>query len=811
MEDSLNKFLLKLFSIALCGLLFFLNLASPAYALVRHTNGVPDWHQVSFDNMGTVQGSNYGIVDDMSMLQQLGYNPSRAFEAGMPVSATIKVGDLSIFGLDDKSFGSFLGGVDPNKVSLSEFKALNGTSLNDLIKGVPGLGSIPVSAVPLVQSLVSGDRGQIANNTISLMREVSPEVSKYLAANPWAKDLPIEQLLNGDWKDAALQGALKIGLPKLVQAVPALGQVPLGDILSAASASDWRGLASVGAETLIGQFAANNPYLSNLPIGALTNISNFSVGSIPGLARTAITAIPGLKNQLIKNVPGLTNVSLDVLLGLLNTASAKIDHPDAGAQSATRALTGGGYSFQSTPCTTGVCPNFEVNSVKTLVPGLGGQINGAQFVVGSLDSKKGQSVKGGKGILGKMFGGKEPVHIRPWGDAPNVSMAATKVDDNSGNVSFALYLRICANIPFVGTTCSPYSIGPIPFTTIHQDEWVVIQSQGQPPISSPTIDAGSDCGNSSSGGTVPAPSSNPNAPTSQQNLKRYLDRIAWGESSGGVNLGPNALGATGKYQFIPSTRDEILRKYGYDGWNSSQWDNAAIALIKDVGGQSTLNKIAAGDFTSADRSLNQTWTSLPGGAEQSPSWTNQSNLARYGPVNGGAVGGTLLASSGNSTVCGTPIPCENGKTCILLNPNPRGKIPFASGMYGAPRSGRIHAGVDLQSPKGAQNYSRGPGDIIRAAADGKVSESVPVGGRCGGIVAIKHPNPNLETRYVHMVQVFVKRGETVQRGQSIGVEGNETPGVCSRGTHLHYEIYVGSGTTDPTKVQHEPRLPTSPG
>jgi Peptidase family M23 len=814
----LNKVFARLLPCLLCCLLFFVNLSPPSLAAISFTNGAPNWSQVSFDGLGTVQGSNYGIIDDTDFISQLGYNPSRAFEDGTPVSSTIKLGDLSIFGVDSKTVGSFLGGTDPLLVPLSQFPALNGSSLNDLIKGVPGLGDVPVSSVPLVRSLISGDRVGIANNTISLITELSPEVSTYLAKNPWAKDLPIEQLLQGDWQGAALDAGLKYGLPKLIEQVPSLGQVPIGDILSAASTGDWKGLASVGAETLISKFASDNPYLANLPIGALTNLNNFSVGGIPNLARTALTSIPGLKNQLIKNVPGLANVSLEVILGILNTASAKIDHPDAGAQSATRALTGGGYSFQSTPCATGVCPNFEINSAKTLVPGMAPALNGTQFVVGSLDKKKGQSVKGGKGPLAKLFGGKEPVHIRPWGDGPNVALVATNVNDEKGTVAFAFYLRICADIPFVGRTCSPYGIGPIHFTSIHQDQYVVIQSAGQPPISAPSISGESDCGNSSSGGNAPSPSSNPNAPVSQQNIKRYLDRIAWGETSGGVNLVnndpsvPDSRRPRGKYQFIPQTRADVIQKYGYDGWNSAQWDNATISLIKDVGGQRTLDAIASGDFTSADRILNTTWTSLPGGAEESPSWKNVSNLAKYGPVGKTVSGGTLLASAGGSVTCGAPVPCAEGKTCILLNPNPKGVVP-PGGRYGDPRPGRIHLGLDLQSPKGYRNYPRGPGENIRAAGDGTVTEMIPVGGRCGGIVSISHQTPRLTTRYVHMVQVFVRAGQPVKRGQDIGVEGGETPFAgnangCAAAVHLHYSITVGGNPTNPAKIEHEPRLPT---
>lgn len=811
MYRKIRSQILSIFLIVL--MLFSAFVGSPAWAIsdapdslyrVPLSKGTPDWSNISWDRMGVINGDNYGVLTDPGLIRTLGYNPSRAFSAGDRISTTIKVGDLDALGLGRKTFGSFLGNVDPNTVSLGAISALNGSSLKDLASSVPGLANAPVRSIPLFDSLLAGNGVEMANKNIGMIKQYVPEIQAFLAKNPWAADLPIEQLLKGDWKDAALSAALKYGLPALIKEVPALGQIPIGGLFNAALKGDINGIINLGISTTVSEFLKNNPALADLPLGVLTDLNNFSVGSIPNLVSTAITAIPGLKDQIIANVPGIAAVPLDALLGLLNTATAKIDFPDQGATAATRAFSGGGYTFKSEDC-DGPCPNFEINSATSAIPLISDTLNGTQWVVGSLDSSKGQSVEGGRGPLKGFFGGKEPVHIRPWGDSPNVALAATNVTDETGMVDFSFYLRFCIEPPFSDKTCTPYGIGPIPFISLHQNDVVVIQAKGQvPPISGPNIV--DECGGQ--GGTPP-PSSNPNAPLSQQNMKRYLDRIALGESNLGTDLGPNYLGAYGKYQFIPATRASILRISGYDAWKPDQWDNASIALMKDVGGQQVINAIANGNFNYADRVLNRTWTSLPGGAEESRRWSNAATLAAYGPISkrpgglgGGQGGGVLIAGDGGG--CGVPKPCEEGKQCILLNPLPMGVVPY-NGWYGAPRPGRIHSGQDLQSPKGYRNYPRGPGENIKAAGDGVVSEMVPVGGLCGGIVAIKHQTPNLETRYVHMVKVFVSQGQQVQRGQTIGVEGNETPD-CSSAVHLHYEVYSGGSAVDPSKVPHEPPI-----
>ncbi|MGL5719815.1 MAG: M23 family metallopeptidase, partial [Alphaproteobacteria bacterium] len=79
-----------------------------------------------------------------------------------------------------------------------------------------------------------------------------------------------------------------------------------------------------------------------------------------------------------------------------------------------------------------------------------------------------------------------------------------------------------------------------------------------------------------------------------------------------------------------------------------------------------------------------------------------------------------------------------------------------------------------------------------------------------GVVAINHPGFGVESRHLHMKQTFVGMGQNVVRGSTIGIEGEETPDGCATtGIHLHYEIYSGGSTIDPTRVQHDPPLPTS--
>lgn len=829
----------RFFVFLLTALLLFFGLVSPVIAapFPQTKEGIPDWTQVSFDNMGTVQDSNTGILDDLGMMSQLGYNPSRSYKEGESISRIIKVGDLEILTRERKNVGNFLGGANPNNVSLGEFPAINGASINDLIQSVPGFGNVAVQSVPLIQDILAGSPSQITSGSLNLAATLSPEVSSFLQANPWASNLPIEQIIQGDWEGAVNQG-VAIGLPLLIREVPSLAQVPIGDLFGSAISGDYQGVLSTGAQTLANQFggaalanvpvgdivggalsgdyrsllqtglnmsvqqlARQFPALANAPIGALANINNFSIASIPNLASMAL-ATPWIRNQIIKNVPGLANVPLDSLLTIFKAAIAKVDFPDQGAGIAPRALTGGGASFMSVPCAGPACGNFEINQAKALIPA--DRLNGLQFVVGSLKSSKGQSTKGGIGLLGKMFGGKEPVHIRPWGDDANVAMAALSVSDVKGTAQLGFYLRVCVKLPFMPRTCTPYAIGPIPFKSVHEGDVVVIQSTSPPPISAPDISGGgySDCGddgNASGNTSGNTASSALSGSAAQNNIAAYLGRISWGESTGGVNIGTNdGDGPYGEYQFIPTTRADIKRKYGVDGWsqNKKERDQAAIALIKDVGGQKTLNAIAAGNFDLADQVLNGTWTSLPGGAESN--WTPET-LARYGRGNGSSSGATLVSSTNAS--CGG-IECPKTGPCHLHHPLPNGVITSAYG----PRGGRIHHGVDLQSRGG---YA-GNGDPVLAADDGQVIATPDFfsGQRNYGYrIEISHPQRSLVTTSNHLASRNVQPGTKVKRGQRIAKEGNTSGGMP---VHLHFETQRGPGVAngdfDPVTLQYQPSM-----
>ena len=82
---------------------------------------------------------------------------------------------------------------------------------------------------------------------------------------------------------------------------------------------------------------------------------------------------------------------------------------------------------------------------------------------------------------------------------------------------------------------------------------------------------------------------------------------------------------------------------------------------------------------------------------------------------------------------------------------------------------------------------------VLASADGTVAiaGTDPVNTCFGQNVVINHPN-GYSTRYAHLSQIYVSPGQSVARGQVIGLSGNTG---CSSGAHLHFGVYVTSSWT----------------
>ncbi len=116
-----------------------------------------------------------------------------------------------------------------------------------------------------------------------------------------------------------------------------------------------------------------------------------------------------------------------------------------------------------------------------------------------------------------------------------------------------------------------------------------------------------------------------------------------------------------------------------------------------------------------------------------------------------------------------------------------GNLPLASPIENAsdqstfghridPFTGHLafHSGLDMAGPAGSRIYATADGKVALAARDGAY----------GNAVEIKH-GFGVSTRYAHLSEILVKQGQTVSKGDVVGIQGSTGR---STGNHLHYEV-----------------------
>ncbi len=97
----------------------------------------------------------------------------------------------------------------------------------------------------------------------------------------------------------------------------------------------------------------------------------------------------------------------------------------------------------------------------------------------------------------------------------------------------------------------------------------------------------------------------------------------------------------------------------------------------------------------------------------------------------------------------------------------------------------MHTGIDLKAPYGNEARATSAGRVISAGHQGGY----------GNMVEIDH-GYGLTTRYAHLSSISVDIGDTVSKGETIGLVGSTGR---STGPHLHYETRIDGEATDPMR------------
>ncbi|GGA70234.1 peptidoglycan DD-metalloendopeptidase family protein [Ornithinibacillus halotolerans] len=99
------------------------------------------------------------------------------------------------------------------------------------------------------------------------------------------------------------------------------------------------------------------------------------------------------------------------------------------------------------------------------------------------------------------------------------------------------------------------------------------------------------------------------------------------------------------------------------------------------------------------------------------------------------------------------------------------------------RWGSYHKGIDIAGPSNRSILAADNGTVVFAGYQGSF----------GNKIEINHNN-GMKTIYAHLSSIHVKPGQTVQKGQQIGIMGSTGN---STGIHLHFEVYKNGALQNP--------------
>ncbi|MCC3573352.1 MAG: hypothetical protein JGK30_14665 [Microcoleus sp. PH2017_40_RAT_O_B] len=243
-------------------------------------------------------------------------------------------------------------------------------------------------------------------------------------------------------------------LTSLVKAVPNLANFPIAqvkpvlDLLK--TSLNFQQLQQFNPQQTLGSFLKESPHLGSLSMSSLP-LQNYPLKSIPNLEKTPLGTLDKWQAAKISDVPGLKDVPLSKLPGGISPVGTSVGTVDIvfGTKEQNRARTMSGSDVEGfgVPCQK-ECAHVEFSGSEL--------VRGRQWVSG-----KYQTVKGGRGILGKVNGGKEPTGRLPFG--PAFKVAVWDVSETQGRFTTALFLRFCSRSAFVDLGCTPYYLGPIPW------------------------------------------------------------------------------------------------------------------------------------------------------------------------------------------------------------------------------------------------------------------------------------------------------------------------------------------------------------
>ena len=235
------------------------------------------------------------------------------------------------------------------------------------------------------------------------------------------------------------------GSETLATATPWLGKIAVKDALA--------GNPSLAAVLPKSAFVAGgsgggtivNPNLQNTPFGSVVNLKSVQLKRVPSLANTPLNKFAGIQKLTTSQIPNLGNIAFANMPSITIPAGAAVIKMDVvrTRERNVRHMVMSGSEQQPNASCQDNCDYIETHPVIGMP-----YLKGARIISG--DSLQ---VRGGKGLLAWVNGGKEPTGIHLGG----MKFVVRNVNAKQGTATVNLNFRSCFYA--FGEHCTPFFIG----------------------------------------------------------------------------------------------------------------------------------------------------------------------------------------------------------------------------------------------------------------------------------------------------------------------------------------------------------------
>lgn len=724
---------------------------------VYNNSPVPDFSQTTFSSLPAI-GEAGAIQVPSQTIEQLGYDPSRSWQAGTSIGDVLMLGDMQdTFGLHTFSLNNVaqLSQLSLDDLSLINFPLLGQQTISTLVDAIPSLGNFQLGQVKPLADLVNQNLTHFAISNLNL----------------------------NDWGSTPLSAIASHNV---------LGQLPL-------------------AELSLDRYSFTQiPGLTQVPLANFKDWQTALIDKVPGLSQVAFSQLPINPFQILGAV-----AIHDVTYG------GEQLHKESTQNPTKFSITGSDkVGFHYNCAQARGCDYIELNSPG--YSGLGalsdpGQLHGARWIRGGKDAGE-QMVPGGHGVLGRLNDGMEPTGRLSFGKAFKVVL--TDTNEATGTGRFGLYFRVCIKKAFVDLGCTPYFIGPVPWLTTQEKGFVFVGladgtgGMGElppgtelPPDVQQQIDQingqyspGANLDGSGLCGSGPGGVDFKALADATSGIEGNYSSVGQWGCDGDGNCGRGL----GRYQFMTYREDvkqAILRQPGgsaFYGRLATGYEPSSAELLQYfptsvqdslfVNAETQNIKYLQNQGKSGSElvaCLGEMWYSGECRHSNGRDYTGGPTVNEYGQILVGNYQKALQRNGAKSCSSAAGSTKGSGKATGKLS-RPVSDAPVTSEF--GPRSrpcaecSAFHLGMDFGVPDGTP---------VKAADGGKIVYAGWMQGY-GNTVVIDHGN-GLMTLYAHNSELEVKVGDTVSQGQVITKSGHSGLGT---GAHLHFTVIEGATPGD---------------